>query len=382
MSRWEKAKLENVCNFIDYRGKTPAKSNIGLPFITAKNVKKNIFSFEPREYITEETYDTIMVRGYPETGNIIFTTEAPLGNVCRIPYIEGKFAVGQRIIVMQPHSRVLSSEYLDYALKSSSFQDVMWRHSSGSTVKGIRSAELVKLEIPLPPLKNQNRFAKTLDIVTKLLAMRKQQLAELDNLIKSIFYHMFGDLVTNEKGWGSEIIDEVAPVQQSERKTKRENVWLLNLDSVESKSGRIIKYKYVPRDSIGNSTIIFDETNVLYSKLRPYLNKVVLPHKFGYGTSELLPLKPVLNILNREYLTYFLRSNEFVSFISERVAGAKMPRVVVKEFKEYHIPIPPLSLQTQFAEIVTKIEEQKALVKRTIDETQYLFYSLMSEYFE
>lgn len=110
---------------------------------------------------------------------------------------------------MQTHSRVLSSEYLDYALKSSVFQGVMWRHSSGSTVKGIRSAELVKLEIPLPPLKTQKLIARTLDTAAELLAMHKQRLAELDNLIKSTFYDMFGDTVTNEKGLEKKELNEV-----------------------------------------------------------------------------------------------------------------------------------------------------------------------------
>ena len=88
--------LMETCNFIDYRGKTPEKSESGITLITAKNVKSHIFSFEPREYIPEENYEEIMTRGIPMVNDILFTTEAPLGNVCRIPKIEGKFCVGQR----------------------------------------------------------------------------------------------------------------------------------------------------------------------------------------------------------------------------------------------------------------------------------------------
>jgi type I restriction enzyme S subunit len=77
--------LPDVCRFIDYRGKTPEKSDMGIPLITAKNVKDNHFSIEPREYIPTDNYDSVMTRGVPQINDVLFTTEAPLGNVCRIP---------------------------------------------------------------------------------------------------------------------------------------------------------------------------------------------------------------------------------------------------------------------------------------------------------
>ena len=93
--------LVNLCNIIDYRGKTPEKVACGLPFITAKNVKMHHMTLEPREYISKETYDKVMVRGFPKGGDVVFTTEAPLGNVCRIPYFDTEFYIGQRIVTMQ-----------------------------------------------------------------------------------------------------------------------------------------------------------------------------------------------------------------------------------------------------------------------------------------
>ena len=139
--------LSKCCIFIDYRGKTPIKSESGIQLITAKNVKDNHFSWEPREYIPPDNYDTVMTRGIPRINDVLFTTEAPLGNVCRIPAINGKFCVGQRIITMQCSKKIIS-EYLEHALLSKSFRSQMFSKSSGSTVKGIRSSELEKLLIP------------------------------------------------------------------------------------------------------------------------------------------------------------------------------------------------------------------------------------------
>lgn len=158
MNHINEKQLDEICDFIDYRGKTPEKSESGIPLITAKNVKDNRFSIEPQEFIPEENYDAVMTRGIPRVNDVLFTTEAPLGNVCRIPDIYERFCVGQRLITMQPHTDVINSEYLEHALASAEFQEKMWQKSSGSTVKGIRSKLLVLLTIPVPPIELQNQF--------------------------------------------------------------------------------------------------------------------------------------------------------------------------------------------------------------------------------
>ena len=149
--------LQNLCTFIDYRGKTPEKVESGLPFITAKNIRMHRMSFDTLEYISKETYDRVMTRGFPQIGDVVFTTEAPLGNVCRIPFIETEFYIGQRIITMQTER--LEPAYLEYALSSDEFKRKIAEKSSGSTVTGIRSKLLEQLTIPVPPRAQQERFA-------------------------------------------------------------------------------------------------------------------------------------------------------------------------------------------------------------------------------
>lgn len=149
--------LINLCTFIDYRGKTPEKSESGLPFITAKNIKMHHMSFDTQEFISKETYEKVMTRGFPRVGDVVFTTEAPLGNVCRIPYIETEFYIGQRIITMQTEQ--LESAYLEYALSSDEFKRKIAEKSSGSTVTGIRSKLLEQLTIPVPSRALQRQFA-------------------------------------------------------------------------------------------------------------------------------------------------------------------------------------------------------------------------------
>ena len=183
-------KLINLCGFIDYRGKTPEKVESGLPFITAKNVKMHHMSFDTQEFISKETYDKVMTRGFPRIGDVVFTTEAPLGNVCRIPYIETEFYIGQRIITIQTEQ--LEPAYLEYALSSDDFKRKIAEKSSGSTVTGIRSKLLEQLTIPVPPRAVQKQFATFVEQTDKSKLAIQRSLDELETLKKALMQKYFG----------------------------------------------------------------------------------------------------------------------------------------------------------------------------------------------
>ena len=182
--------LLNLCNIIDYRGKTPEKVECGLPFITAKNVKMHQMNLEPREYISKETYDKVMVRGFPKEGDVVFTTEAPLGNVCRIPHFDTEFYIGQRIVTLQTDK--LDPIYLEYALSSDDFKMKYMEKSSGSTVTGIRVRLLEQLTIPVPPLESQKQFAVFVEQTDKSKLAIQQSLDKLESLKKSLMQEYFG----------------------------------------------------------------------------------------------------------------------------------------------------------------------------------------------
>ena len=188
---FKEKELIELCYFIDYRGKTPTKCDHGIPLITAKNVKNNSFSFEPREYFLPELYESHMIRGIPKVGDVLFTTEAPLGNVCRIPEIEGKFAVGQRIITMQVKDEI-KEIYLEYALQSDKFQKEVWKKSSGSTVKRIKSKLLERITIPVPPIHLQSKFTELVKQIDKQKFEIQQSLSKMQELYESLMDKYFG----------------------------------------------------------------------------------------------------------------------------------------------------------------------------------------------
>ena len=182
--------LLNLCNIIDYRGKTPEKVECGLPFITAKNVKMHHMTMEPREFISKETYDKVMVRGFPKEGDVVFTTEAPLGNVCRIPHFDTEFYIGQRIVTMQTDA--LNPIYLEYALSDEEFARKYMSKSSGSTVTGIRVRLLEQLTVPIPPRTFQDEFSIFVEQVDKSKVAVQKALTETQLLFDSLMQQYFG----------------------------------------------------------------------------------------------------------------------------------------------------------------------------------------------
>ena len=158
---------------------------------------------------------------------------------------------------------------------------------------------------------------------------------------------------------------------------------MLTLDQIESGTGNIINKNYLPAKDASVSSQTFDEGNVLYSKLRPYLNKVFLPNESGYATTELVPLRPNEKILDRKFLYYFLRSAPFLAFASQNVAGIKMPRVIMEKFWEYPIQLPALSEQSHIVEI---LDQADALRKKRAEADKIaqkilpaLFYSMFGD---
>lgn len=161
-------------------------------------------------------------------------------------------------------------------------------------------------------------------------------------------------------------LGEVCKVSASTKMIDKSKAWLLNLDMVEQQTGRVVEYNFVGEDGLNGSITQFDTENVLYSKLRPNLNKVVLPERNGFCTSELLPLRPDARKLDRSYLAVFLRSDGFVNWAVSKTAGAKMPRLGTKDLLNTNIPLPEIKEQKAIAEKFKKSEELISLRKQQL----------------
>lgn len=143
---WCWCRLNDLYNFIDYRGKTPTKISTGIPLITAKNVKFGYNDYSIREYISEDEFLNRQSRGVPRKGDILFTTEAPLGNVSLADL--KIFSAGQRIITFQAYDeKSINNQLMMFFFLSESFQKMLIENKTGTTVAGIKAEKLKKLKL-------------------------------------------------------------------------------------------------------------------------------------------------------------------------------------------------------------------------------------------
>jgi len=208
---WTTSELGKPVKFIDYRGKTPPKKETGIRLITAKNVKMNHIQRNPEEFIDSKVYDGWMTRGYPRKGDVLFTTEAPLGNVAQLDTDE-TVVIGQRLITMQPDDRVLDRTFLKYALMSRPTQAEIFKRGTGATVVGIKASLLKQVPVSFPPrVSDQRALAKEIESnansVAQLEEHYRRKIGDLAVLRQSILQKAFSGELTSPL---SEAIQEAA----------------------------------------------------------------------------------------------------------------------------------------------------------------------------
>ncbi|MBY7896326.1 restriction endonuclease subunit S [Vibrio fluvialis] len=188
---WKLVTLEDAMDaIIDYRGKTPKKTESGIPLITAKIVKGG-YVLEPFEFIAEDNYDSWMVRGLPQVGDVVLTTEAPLGETAQLT--SPNVALAQRIVTLRGKKGLLDNDFLLCALQSDFVQHQLESRASGSTVKGIKQSELRKVSLPIPPLHQQKKISQVLKSLSNKLVCNTQTNQTLEEMAQAIFKSWFVD---------------------------------------------------------------------------------------------------------------------------------------------------------------------------------------------
>ena len=388
-SKWRLVKLGDI--FKISSGGTPLKSkpeyyeNGTIRWVRTGDLK-NKYITKIKGLITEEALNNSSAKLFPFDTVLIAMYGATIG-ACSI--LSVKAATNQACAAFLPNKEVQSS-YLYYFFCSKKNDFI--KMGVGGAQPNISATILKGVQMPLPPLETQKQIAKTLDTTAELLAMRKQQHAELDNLIKSTFYDMFGDPVTNEKGWKRQQLSRCCSINPRKSEidyfTNDFQVSFVAMPSV-SANGDIDTSQIRDYKEVNTGFTYFYENDVLFAKITPCMENGKgaiarsLKNNIGFGSTEFHVLRAIEGVSNSEWLYRLTTLPIFRENAEKNMSGsAGQKRVPTSFFDKFMVSLPPLSLQTQFGQIVTKIEEQKALVKMAIDETQVLFDSLMSEYFE
>ena len=308
-------------------------------------------------------------------GDVLFGKRRAYQKKVAISPIDGIFSAHG--MVLRPKENVICKEFLPFFISSEAFLNEAIRISVGGLSPTVNWKDIKELEFDLPSLAEQKVLAEKLWAAYEVKQSYLKMIAATEEMVKAQFVEMFGNPVTNTKGWATMSISEVAPEEPSKDKTKG-SVWILNLDMIESNTGKVID-KIFEEDSNLLSVAPFDEGNVLYSKLRPYLNKVVIPDGKGYATTELVPLRPKQDKLNLTFFSHLLRSSNFVSFANGIATGTKMPRMPLNDLRKFKCILPPLNLQREFEAIAEQADKSISELRKSVDAIDKVIKSLINE---
>lgn len=279
---------------------------------------------------------------------------------------------------------IFNNRFLLYFCKSFDFT----RLNVAVTIPSLRKIDLKKIPIPIPPLPIQEAIVKELDILHRLKELQEQQLAEYDNLAQSTFYSMFGDPIENEKGWEvrklGDVVKPKAEIKRAKRKIQaNETISYIDISSIDNSTNKITSFtEYVFSEAPSRAQQVVEVGDIVVSLVRPNLNNVAIleeEYSNSVASSGFCVLRP--STINLQFLFYIVKGDKFRAYLSARTAGANYPAVREEDIKSFDLFYPPLSLQTDFANRIEKIEAQKELVKQGIAETQLLIDYTMDKYF-
>ncbi len=307
--------------------------------------------------------------------HVLFMSRNPHLRKCSMVNFSGVCSDSTYVVETKDDS-VLLQDYLLFEMQSDRFWKWAEEHKSGGVNYLINYATLSSYEFFLPSLSVQRDLSKKLWAAYRLKESYKKLLMATRDMVKSQFIEMFGNPVTNNKGWHTLPIKEVAPEDPSSEK-QTGKVWILNLDMIESNTGKIIG-KVFEDDSNLLSVAPFDEGNVLYSKLRPYLNKVVVPDEKGYATTELVPLRPNQKLLNLTFFSHLLRGDDFVTYANSISTGTKMPRMPLNDLRKFPCILPPMEKQIEFENIAQQADKSEFELKKSIEAIDAVIKSLIN----
>ena len=418
---WQFIELNKLFIFVDYRGKTPNKIAEGIFLITASNIRQGYMDYTRKEYISQVEYEDRKSRGITRKGDLLFTTEAPMGNaaLCDLDVC----SCGQRIITFQQYEEgIVVPKLFMYYILSPSFQKQLLDNCTGTTAKGIKAEKLKHFLIPLPPFSEQKRIIAKIEELLPLIDRYEKAWSRLeefnkrfpDDLQKSILQMAIqGKLVEQrpEEGTGEELYRQIQAEKQKlikEGRIKKEKP-LPEIAEEEKPFDIPDSWKWVrissvtilnPKNNIEDEQEVafipmacvsdgyrnehtfeirkwgeiksgfthFADNDIGIAKITPcFQNRksVVfqkLKNGYGAGTTELSIVRTIGELLTREYLLWFFKSEYFIVNGMKSFTGTAGQQRIHKDYLSMCcLPLPPLAEQKR---IVDKIEELLPLCKK------------------
>ena len=389
---WEYKKLGEVCTVLNgFAFKSGKYTDSGTRIMRITNVQKGfIVDDDPKYYPSKEMQG---LNQYILKGNDLLMSLT--GNVGRVGLLQKELlpaALNQRVACLRIKDYSLSLRFLFHWLNSAVFEQDAIFSASGIAQKNLSTEWLKSYKIAIPPLSEQQHIVEELDLLSSIIEKKKAQIKELDNLAQSLFYEMFGDPITNEKGWRTKTFKDIATFKNGLNYHPTDNGHVIKCIGVGDFQDRkeLSDFDQIKDFSISEAV---DESYYLQdgdiiivrsngSRELVGRNMVVFPKgkKVTYSgfcircrvsTTDILPI-----ILNR-----ILANRSTMIVLRQEGRGCNISNINQKILSSLTVIMPPIELQTEYVQKVKVIEHQKELIKQSIKEVETLFNSRMDYYF-
>ena len=390
---WEEKKLGAVTTYVDYRGRAPIKTENGNFLVTAKNIKKGFIDYAcSKEYVSEDNYLNVMSKGLPEIGDVLFTTEAPMGNVAQVD-IEN-IALAQRVIKFRAKKMLLNS-YLFHYMLSDIFQSLVTKKSIGTTVQGISGKELHQTKLAFPSLQEQEKIASFLTSVdTKIEQLTKKE-ALLQEYKKGVMNKIFSQEIRFKDDDGSEFPEweekNLNELMYEHKERNYEKKYTKNdVLSVSGSHGIVNQIEFQGRSFAGVSVDnyhIVKVDDIVYTKsplkANPY--GIIKTNKYKDGiVSTLYAVYRPKECLFPQYINYYFEIDDNVNKYLRPLVhkGAKNDmKINNQHVLSSYISIPEKKEQTKIANFLSSIDKKIELTTKELNSTKEFKKALLQQMF-
>ena len=377
---------------IDYRGKTPVKTDSGIPLITAKVIKGGRIEI-PTEFIAIDNYDSWMRRGLPKSGDVVLTVEAPLGEVAQLG--PEKIALAQRVVTLRGKAGLLDSTYLLYLLQTEEMQSQLKSRATGTTVLGIKQSELRKVTLTLPPFELQLGAAATLKALDDRITLLRETNATLEAIAQALFKSWFVDfdpVRAKLEGRAPEGMDEATAAlfpdgfEESElglvprgwRVSQCQDLFEVRDGTHESPKPSLEGYPLVTSKHITSGRVNFQDTylisegdyaaiskrskvnhlDVLITMIGTVgLSAILLDERNDFAIKNIGLFKTSAAPNFAYFLSLLLKSKKMQEYLSARLAGTTQNYLSLKALREIGLLVPSETVLVEFSKIASTLFE-------------------------
>ena len=302
-----------------------------------------------------------------------------------VRFVRGRFFLNDSGLSVQSNNGLLTQEFVEKYLWA--IQPQIYNLGRGAAQKNLNTKSFSEMPIPIPAVEVQRQIVSELDKINEMLEVKRGQLKDLDMLSQSLFYEMFGDPIENPQGWETfhlrDLVKEKLSYGSGASGIPYDNkIRYIRITDIDERGN--LKPEIASSPSEYNSKYMLKHGDILLARSGATVGKAFL-YKKSIGPAiyagYLIKVSIDMSILNSIYLYEFTKTAYYWNYISKSIRGAAQPNVNAQLYGNLSIPVPPLSLQNEFASKIEAIEEQKRVIESTISDLEVLLASRMDYWF-